>query len=91
MDGYQDVTFYVQVEPDVFVPSSGQFRVRSAKARTVTQKRPTAPLGGAVVVKLTLRISNKAFLPLEPEATVTIPDSLAELVPVEVIAEDAHG
>ncbi len=62
-----DTIFYAQVEPE-FTRSYGEERVRRAKVVGLTQQRPTNPRRGVVVVKLTIRIPEAAFLPLKPEA-----------------------
>lgn len=81
----RETTFYVQVEADVRTNYSGEY-VRSIKAVNLTQKRPTQPRPGAVMVKLTLRMPHEAFLPLSPEAVIEIPASLTErIVEVEAI------
>jgi hypothetical protein len=87
-----DATFYAQVEPEwsSYVQADGQRRLKGAKVMRITQSRPARPVGGTVLVKLTLRLPTGAFLPLRPEAVVVIPDSLTEANPVEVIAEDPH-
>jgi hypothetical protein len=82
-----DVTFYVQLAPTWFPGSYGTPRLRGAKAVRVTSKRPPDPFGGAVVVKLTVRVARAAFLPLCPEAVVVIPDELTGAKAVEVLAE----
>lgn len=50
-----------------------------------TQRRPTAVPANCVVVKVQLRVPNKAFEPLQPEATVTVPEDLVQH-PAEVEA-----
>ena len=86
-----DATFYVQVEPEWSTyPVHGEKTLRGAKAARLTQTRPGKPVGGTVLVKLTVRLPAGAFLPLRPEAVVVIPEGLTEVQPVEVIAEDPH-
>lgn len=89
-----DATFYAQVEPEWsrYIPRNGQRQLAGAKVVRISQTRPTKPIGGALLIKLTLtlRLPAGAFLPLRPEAVVVIPDSLTEAHPVEVIAEDPH-
>lgn len=64
--------------------------VKAHKVVGFTQKRPGKPRSGTVLVKLTIDIPDGAFMPLEPEAVVTIPDSLTVLAPIEVEAEDPN-
>jgi hypothetical protein len=88
-----DATFYAQVQPEWSRYASlrdGQRRLDGAKVVRITQVRPAKPVGGTVLVKLTLRLPAAAFLPLRPEAVVVIPDSLTEAQHVEVIAGDPH-
>lgn len=63
---------YIQVEPEFYAPPWGPTTVRGIKPVRLTSKQPREPLGGTVTVKVNLDIDDKAFLPLEPEATVVI-------------------
>lgn len=82
--GKHEATFYVQIEPSI---SGGNAPyVRSLTARTLTQKRPKNPIGGSVIIGLTVRLPDEAFLPLRPEAVIDIPLDLTLGVPVEVEA-----
>lgn len=85
-----DATFYAQVEPEFsrYADREGNRSVVAAKVVTITQKRPQRPRGGTVLVKLTLRVPEAAFLPLRPEAIVVIPEDMTVTTPVEVIAEE---
>lgn len=86
-----DASFYVQLEPEFYGfrdPDTGERKVAGVKAVNITQKRPSRPKPGTVVVKLTVRVPEAAFLPLQPEAIVTIPESLTAPYPLEVAAED---
>lgn len=84
--GTVDATFYAQVEPEFYHLSYGESMVRGAKVARVTQTRPDKPKPGVVLVKLTLRMPKRVFLPLAPEAVVVIPDNYTEVI--EVHAED---
>lgn len=90
--GHVDATFYAQVEPEWgYKPSyETEAPLRAAKVVNVTQKRPSRPKPGTVLVKLTLRVPAAAFYPLRPEAIVVVPESLTEATPLEVVAEDPH-
>lgn len=84
-------TFYVQLEPEFFGwrdPETGERRVGSVKAVGITQKRPSKPKQGSVVVKLSVELPEAAFLPLRPEAVIRIPESLTQPYPIEITAED---
>ena len=85
-----DATFYAQVEPEWsrWTNWDGERTLEGAKVVNITQKKPTRPRGGTVLVKLTIRVPNGAFLPLRPEAIVVIPDDMTVTTPVEVTAED---
>lgn len=85
-----DATFYAQVEPEwsTYTNRDGDRVLRGAKVVNITQKRPTRPKGGTVLLKLTVRVPAGAFLPLRPEAVVVIPEGMAETTPIEVVAED---
>lgn len=80
-------TFYVQFEPEFIGPNNN---VRAIRATTLTKGRPAVSRSrrtGSVVVKMTVEIPDQAFKPLEPEAVITIPASLTEvLTPVEIEA-----
>lgn len=89
MNGYQDATFYAQVEPEWSnYAVGGEKQLRGAKVVGITQKKPGKQKGGTVLVKLTIRVPDGAFLPLRPEAIVVIPEDMTATTPVEVIAED---
>jgi hypothetical protein len=88
-DDYVDATFYAQVAPEWSrYPVWGERQVNGAKVTRITQSRPDKPVGGTVLVKLTIRVPKAAFMPLRPEAIVVVPESLTEPQPVEVVAVD---
>jgi len=92
MTGKQvDATFYAQVEPEFshwVNHVTGEREVRSAKVVNITQRRPDRPRSGTVLVKLTIRVPEAAFLPLRPEAIVVIPEDMTVATPLEVSASD---
>ena len=81
MSDYQDVTFYLQVEPEwgVYRAANGDLQLVGAKAARITQKQPDPPRGGTAVVKLTVRVPSSALLPLQP-AIVDVPEDLIQVV-----------
>lgn len=82
---YVDATFYAQVEP-VWRYTNGTLTsqsLRGARVVRLTQSHPSQPIGGTVLVKLTLRLPSKAFLPLRP-SVVVVPEADAEPVLLEV-------
>jgi hypothetical protein len=81
-----DATFYAQVEP--IWSRYNRTRLEGAKVVTLTQKKPDSPRGGTVTVKLTVRVPAAAFLPLQPEAVVVVPDDMTATTPVVAVAED---
>lgn len=87
---YVDAITYLQVEPEWARWSSKDIAkdVRDAKIVRSTQNRPDKPLPGTVLVKVTVRVPKAAFLPLSPEAVVTIPMDMAEATTIEVEAGD---
>lgn len=88
MTKHHDATFYAQVEPTWSRwTRDGEKYVDSVKVVTITQKKPERPRGGTVLVKLTIRVPDAAFLPLRPEAIVVIPEDLTITTPIEVEAE----
>lgn len=68
---------YLQVRP-----SRGMWSLDVVKA---TQRKPRTVAPDCVVVKIELRIPNRAFLPLAPSAVVTVPEDLVQH-PVQVDA-----
>lgn len=80
-----DATMYVQLEPE-FWTFRGETKVRDIRAVRMTQKRPVHQRGGTVLVKLTIRVPDNAFLPLRPEAIVVVPESMTSAEPVTVEA-----
>lgn len=86
-----DATFYAQVEPEWSHYASrltGEKTVQGAKVVTITQGKPQKQRSGTVLVKLTIRVPEAAFLPLRPEAIVVIPEDMAAVAPLEVEAGD---
>jgi hypothetical protein len=86
-------TVYLQVEPErtPYYDADDVRGIRGAKVVNATQKRSARPKGGTVEVKIAIELPKAAFLPLRPEATVVVPESLTAPHPVEVVAEDANG
>jgi hypothetical protein len=77
-------TVYLQVVPRWRKRYSGGDAVLDAiKVERVTDRQPKKPLAGAIVTKLTLDIADAAFLPIRPEAVVTIPVDHTQAVEVE--------
>lgn len=70
--------------------------VDSVRVNKIWQKQPTKSQlpSGAVVVKLSLRFNEQAFLPLAPVAVIDIPDSMLQMgqvVEVEALDENDVG
>lgn len=78
-----DVTVYAQIEPEWATTGS----LWGAKVVRMSQKRPTAPIGGTVLVKLKLRMSASAFQPLQP-AVIEVPTGAIE---VSVAADESDA
>lgn len=72
-------TCYLQIEPEFNYSAE---RVLRAYVKRVTQKYPREPMSGCLVVKMTLDIADGAFLPLKPEAIVTIPAEHTQAIEV---------
>jgi hypothetical protein len=84
-----DTTVYLQVEPKFHQwYASDDPTVSSVSVVRFTQKRPAKQKPGTVMVKLTLRIPDRAFLPLRPEATIVIPEDLIAVESITVEAGD---
>ena len=87
-------TAYLQIEPTFrrWVDQSGRHGVASVTAKRVSKKRPTAPLPGTMLVKITLEIPDEAFMPLEPKATIVVPLEHTEVTvhtePLEVLSSE---
>jgi hypothetical protein len=76
-------TVYLQLEPDWNYSRSN---VIGAKVVRHSQKKPVRPVGGSVTVKMTIHVPRGAFLPLQPEAIVVIPENMTMTEPVHVEA-----
>lgn len=89
-----EATFYAQVVPTFGTRYDRTLGTRvdtvsKVRVLAITQSRPAKPKG--VVVKLTLRFNEEAFLPLKPAAVIDIPDSLVHMAQVvDVEAEDEN-
>ncbi|MEV8372974.1 hypothetical protein AB0P21_09570 [Kribbella sp. NPDC056861] len=66
-----DATFYAQVVPEFHATGD---TLKSARVARITQRRPEVPLGGSVLVRLTLRLPKSVLLPLRP-TVVVIPEN----------------
>ena len=91
MTKHVDATFYAQVAPEWGRAPYGKDQdrpLRGAKVVAITQNKPARPKGGALLVKLTIRVPEAAFLPLRPAAIVVIPENLTEATPIEAMAGD---
>lgn len=75
-------TFYLQVEPNWSYSGT----LIGAKASRLSQNKPGRPLGGSVMVKMTVHVPRGAFMPLRPEAVVVIPENMTLTEPVHVEA-----
>jgi hypothetical protein len=80
---YREGDTYLQVRPD----PSYSYKLRVIKS---TQRCPDVLEPGCVLVKIKLRVPHAAFLPLTPEAVVTVPDSFVQQrIDVEATEPDA--
>lgn len=87
-DTHVPATFYLQVEPTWY----GNGKLSGAKLARSSQNKPGRPIGGTVTVKLTVHVPKSAFLPLQPEAEVIIPEGMTETVQIEAhYPEDIDG
>jgi len=89
-DGFVDVDVYLQVEPRRRQGSvqGRPGKVVEAAVVATTQSRPRKPRGGTITTRITLRIPQRAFDPLEPEAVIVIPMDMTEPHRIEVVATD---
>ncbi len=78
MNGFAEGDAYLQVRQDDRYP----YKLKVVKS---TQRQPEVVEAGCVVVKIKLRVPRAAFSPLQPEAVVTVPESLVQH-PVDVEA-----
>lgn len=74
-------TCYLQLVPQ-FYSGGNVYRVT---AQRVTTKKPSPPIPGALVVRLTLDVPDAAYLPLSPAAEIVIPVEHTE--PIAVVSE----
>lgn len=93
-------TFWAAVVPKFgtrYVTGQGSVpTVTDVSVSKIWQKQPTKTQlpSGAVVVKLSLRFNEQAFLPLAPVAVIDIPDSMLQMhqvVEVEALDENDAG
>lgn len=87
MSNHIEVPVYLQIRPE-FWSYGGEQKVRDASLARATSRKPGKPLGGTLLVRLTLRFPAEAFLPLEPRAVIEIPADRTRAQEIEVIAED---
>lgn len=88
--GWQDATFYIQVEPvwSRYTDSDGERSLVGIRAVGLTQKR-SSTRNGVVQAKLTLRMPEGAFKTFKPEAVIVVPESmLTTNAPIQVEATD---
>jgi hypothetical protein len=85
-----DVPVYLQVEPSFYGWDATRQRefLRGAAMVRATQSRPSKPVPGTLLVKVTLRIAKDAFFPLAPSAVIVIPAALTDATPIVVTADD---
>lgn len=64
-----------------------------SKGRIVSHsiRPPTAPESGAVIIRLTINIPERAFRDYDATATIDVPADLAELTTVAVDATDPRA
>ena len=87
-DDFIQTTCYLQVVPTYSAyrkDSNGEREVESLAVKSVTQKRPTKPIRGAVITKVKFRFPRAAFKALSPSIVVDIPMDM--LASGEVLAE----
>lgn len=89
-DTHVDVPMFIQLDPEWnHRPSDDVRALRGAKAARVTQRPPDPPKPGTVTVKVTIRIPKKAFLALQPEAVIIIPEDMYVVnEPIEAAVHD---
>jgi hypothetical protein len=80
------VTAHVYLQIEGSLTASGS--VQGAKVIAATQKPPTAPRAGTVLVRVDVRLPELAFQQLMPTAVVEIPDGWWTTTPVRVLAEE---
>lgn len=89
-EGYVSSTFYVQFAPEY--TDDSRRRVWRLIPKACTQNRPARPRGAVStqLVKLTVRIPESVFLPLEPEAVITVQLGQSAELRVDARAEDVE-
>jgi len=92
-----DAKVFAQVEATRFTTryDSNQKKsmptVDGARVVAITQKRPDKPKSGCIVVELTIRIPEAAFLPMQPTAIIDIPDTFTAVSAlIEADVEDVN-
>lgn len=79
-------TFYVTVEPTFGKYNWDRDKITKITAKKITQSKPAT----GRCVKLTLDIPDSVFLPLVPEAVITVPTDLVAMEEISVEAVDPH-
>lgn len=76
-DGGMQVTFFVQLVPEFYegTRGDGTRTVYDAKAVKMTQRQPTHPEPGAVVVPVTLDVDPAVFGPTDRLRARVLPDN----------------
>ena len=76
-DGGMQVTFFVQLVPEFYdgARPDGTRAVYDAHAAKMTQRQPTRPLPGAVVVPVTLDVDPAVFGPTDRLVARVLPDN----------------
>lgn len=76
-DGGMSVTFFVQIIPEFYdgTRPDGTRIVYDAHAVKMTQRQPTQPAPGAVVVPITLQVDPAVFGPADRLTARLLPDS----------------
>lgn len=86
-------TVYLQVAPEYkrwMADHSNPASIDGARVVGSTQRKAAKPRPGVVEVKLTIELPAAAFVPLAPEAVVTVPEDMTAAHPVVVEAQDAN-
>lgn len=72
-------TFYAQLKPELS-RSGERWYVRALRFARATSRYPRDPVGGAIIVEISVEIPDEALKPLRPKVVVEVPIEQLDVV-----------
>lgn len=72
-------TFYAQLKPEL-AGSPSRWYVRALRFARATSRYPRDPVGGAIIVQISVEIPDEVLKPLQPKAVIEIPVEQLDIV-----------